>query len=216
MSIIDLLFPPLCLSCREKNYIRYGLCPDCLAQVEFTGLAGCIRCGRICSGDCPITHHYSRVLSLASYQGPWRKVVQGVKFARSRRVAVELARSLGELADGAGFSLPQVVVPAPGASRHFRNFDGVGVVAQELASMTGAPLVRALERRPGRPPQVKLNSRQRQEGLGDFVFIAKPIPKDSLVWLVDDVFTTGATADACAAKLLQAGARSVYVLVLAV
>lgn len=219
MGVLDLLFPPLCLGCRSKLRVRLGLCPDCLDQVEHTGLKACIRCGRICHGkDCaPIRHRYSRVLSLALYQGPWRKVVQGVKFARDKSVALELAGELSRLALEAGFALPAAVVPVPSASKHWRNYDAVDLICQKLSQSTGAPIWNILARQPGRLPQVRLNRRQRLEGLEDYIYLADKAKdlQGALLWLVDDVYTTGSTADACAAALLGAGAKSVYFFVLA-
>lgn len=213
---VGALFPPLCLSCRRRVREKFGLCSQCLGQVEFTGLQGCIRCGRICRGDncAPLDHRYSRVLSLAHYLGPWRKVVQAAKFARDRSLALELARELARLAGEAGFSRPQAVTPAPSAGKHWRHFDAVALTAGELAKGAGAPLVRALARRPGRAPQVFLTRQQRLGGMEDYVYAREEIFSGN-IWLVDDVFTTGATADACAGALIRAGARRVLVLTLA-
>lgn len=213
---LSALFPPLCLNCRRQPREKFGLCSQCLAQVEFAGLRGCIRCGRICRGhNCaPLDHRYSRVLSLAHYLGPWRKVVQAAKFARDRSVALELARELARLAGEAGFAPPQAVAPAPSAGKHWRYFDAVDLTARELARSVGAPLVWALARRPGRQPQVFLTRQQRLQGLGDYIYTQGQGLAGS-IWLVDDVFTTGATADACAGALLAAGARRVLVLTLA-
>lgn len=213
---MDALFPPLCLNCRRNVREKFGLCSQCLAQVEFTGLRGCIRCGRICGGRtcAPLDHRYSRVLSLAHYLGPWRKVVQAAKFARDRRVTMELARELARLAGEAGFPKPQAVTPAPAAGKHWRYFDAVGLTARELARNVGTPLVRALARRPGRQPQVFLSGHQRLQGLEDYIH-ARRQDLTGNIWLVDDVFTTGATADACAGALIRAGARRVLVLTLA-
>ncbi|HOB34245.1 MAG: ComF family protein [Firmicutes bacterium] len=217
-SILDAFFPPLCLNCRNPGRVRFGLCSRCLAQVEFTGLNACIRCGRDCRGRhcAPAAHRYSRMLSLAGYRGPWRKVVQSAKFARERAVAVELARELARLAGEAGLALPRAVVPAPTASRHWRNFDIARLLAAELGRCFAVPVQPALARRPGRPPQVRLSRSQRLEGLEDYIYVKNSRGlQDAVVWLVDDVYTTGATASACAAALQAAGARAVCVLVLA-
>lgn len=216
LGLADIFFPPLCLNCRRQRRERLGLCSACLGQVEFTGLQACVRCGRVGHHrECaPLDHQYSRVLSLAHYRGPWRRVVLGVKFARDRSVALELALELANLAAQAGFAPPQVVVPAPSADRHWRNFDVVNLICQELARSADAPVRELLARRRGRPPQVQLNRNQRLEGLEDYIHVQAEPPAQGLVWLVDDVYTTGATAHACADALLAAGARSVYLLVL--
>lgn len=127
---------------------------------------------------------------------------------------MQLAGELASLAGEVGFTLPQAVVPAPSAGRHWRYFDAVGVVARELSRSTGAPVVEALARRRGRPPQVFLSRSQRMQGLDDYIY-AVNFNLDGVIWLVDDVYTTGATADACAKALLNAGASRVLVLVLA-
>jgi ComF family protein len=137
-----------------------------------------------------------------------------VKFARDRSVAEELALELAALAQEAGFDSPQIIVPVPSASRHWRHFDVVHLVCEELSKQRNAPLLQVLARRPGRAPQIKLNQRQRTEGLDQYIYLTGSIPHGALVWLVDDVYTTGATVDACAGALLRAGARSVYVFVL--
>lgn len=216
-ALLDLLFPPLCLNCRKRRRVRLGLCAACLAQVEMTGLSACIRCGRHCRGQCaPLDHRYGRVLSLAAYRGPWRLVVQNVKFGGDRTVALELARELAALAAAAGFTRPGAVVPVPGASMSWRNFDVIALICRELTRTAGAPTRAVLARLPGRPPQVELSFKGRLEGLEDHIYIKEETEfAGAIIWLVDDVFTTGATADACAKALLAAGARSVYVLVLA-
>lgn len=199
--------------------MRLGLCPDCLSQVELTGLGACIRCGRHCRpGQCaPLDHRYGRVLSLAAYRGPWRQVVQNVKFGGDRGVALELARELAALAKEGGFARPQAVVPAPGAGENRRSFDLLALLCRELARSAGAPVREFLARRPGRLPQVKLDLRGRLEGLEDYIYLKKGAdPGGPVLWLVDDVYTTGATADACAGALMAGGARSVYLLTLAV
>lgn len=211
-TLLDLLFPPLCICCRRRRREKLGLCPDCLALIEETGLSGCIRCGRHClPGKCaPLDHGYSRVLSLAIYQGPWRLVVQNVKFGQDRTVAKELAREMGALALAADFIPPDAVVPVPGAGKSWRNFDIIAMICRELAMATGAPIRRVLLRMPGRPPQVELNFKGRLEGLEDYIYIEEGTEIGGIVWLVDDVYTTGATADACAKALLKAGVCSVY------
>lgn len=217
-AVFDLLLPPLCLNCRRQRRQELGLCAACLAQLERTGLRACPRCGRHCSpGRCaPGDHHYSRVLSLAAYLGPWRQVVQTVKFGRARNVAVELGQALVTAAQAAGLARPALVTPAPAASRSWRNYDLLGLLAGELARANGAPFTAALGRRPGRPPQVELSLRGRIEGLAEYIYVLPAIAPRGVVWLVDDVYTTGATADACAQVLLAAGARSVFLLTLAV
>lgn len=217
-EFLALLFPSLCLNCRRSRQVKLGLCAGCLVQVELTGLSGCISCGRHCGGrNCaPWDCGYDRVLSLAIYKGPWRQVIRNVKFGGDKRVARELAKELFHLSQEAGFSVPEAIVPAPNASKSWRNFNINSLVCRELAAASGAPVRQALARRPGRPPQVALDHRGRQEGLEDYILPAKGSRFfGGQIWLVDDVYTTGATAAACSKALLESGAGSVLLLVLA-
>lgn len=131
-------------------------------------------------------------------------------------MALTLARELATQGAAAGFARPQAIVPVPGAGKHWRSYDLLPLISQELSRSVGVPVLRILGRHPGRPPQVELDFRGRREGLAKYIYVEEGVKIDGgIVWLVDDVYTTGATADACAKALMEAGACSVYLLVLA-
>ena len=129
---------------------------------------------------------------------------------------MELARELAEQQDAAGFARPRAVVPVPTAGKSQGAYALNPLICGELAKAAGTVVHRVLGRRPGRPPQVELDFRGRLEGLEDYIFFSGGTRySGATLWLVDDVYTTGTTADVCAQVLLSAGAASVYLLVLA-
>jgi predicted amidophosphoribosyltransferase len=86
-------------------------------------------------------------------------------------------------------------------------------LARELGKLWGLPLVDVLRRRQTLPPQRGLTLAERRRNARGTVASTGPAPAS--VALVDDVYTSGATADACANALRRAGARRVEVVTLA-
>jgi len=160
---------------------------------------------------------YALARSLAAYEGPLREAIHACKYQGARRVAdalgVVLANAIPpEVADGV-----RAVVPVPlHASRlRERGYNQAEALAHPVARRLGVPcLPAALRRCRQEAPQARSGAAARRTNVaGAFA------PGAHAVWgtvlLVDDVFSTGATADACAQALRAGGARRVHVLTLA-
>lgn len=110
------------------------------------------------------------------------------------------------------------VVPAP---LHWfrqwrRGYNQAELLAREVSRRTGVPLIRALRRRRATRTQAGLTGAKRRANVaGAFAVRQRAFVKGKRVLLVDDVLTTGATVNACAAALKRAGATYVAVLTLA-
>jgi len=178
----------------------------------------CADCAVIASSSvaCTIAHHAARagdVFAAREYRGPVREVVADLKVrgrrGAARSLGAELARRLAEAGVGRAGSgaFPVDVVtwaPTSDGRRGRRGFDQAELVAREVARRLGLPCRRLLLRDPG-PAQTGLDRRQR---LGNPHFRARRM-ESSVVLLVDDVVTTGATLRAAATALHRAGAGSV-------
>ena len=215
-EILDLVFPPRCAACGEP--VEEGpFCPICADAVEPVP-SGCSRCGLpgpdATCGAClahPPTFDGARAAGL--FGGPLADAIHALKY-RGRPV---LARPLGAwlasrvpLPPGAAV----VSVPLGRRRRRRRGYDQAALLAAALAREAGAPRLRAaLERVRETAPQVGRDRDARARNVRG-AFAARGVAGRDLV-LVDDVVTTGATADACARALRAAGARSVTVVSLA-
>jgi len=152
------------------------------------------------------------------YQPPFDSVVMGLKFRRLDYLAKRLAGPLAEQLDRTRFD---VVVPVPlhWSRRLRRGYDQAELIAAELCDTLGRPLVRALRRRRATPAQSLHRDRQgRRANLDAAIVMRRRLGgqiRGLRVLLVDDVLTTGATLEAAARPLLDAGARSVDVAVAA-
>jgi ComF family protein len=109
-----------------------------------------------------------------------------------------------------------VIVPVPSHPLRLwqRGFNQAAVIARQIARQSGRPLaVDALTRVRATPSTKGLTRRARQKNVEGAFRVAHPDQVSGrIVILVDDVMTTGATVQACATRLLRAGARHVEVL----
>lgn len=219
-ELLDLLFPPRCAACGEGLASSRGgpFCAICDGALEPVP-AGCRVCGLpgpdpLCGACMAQPPAFARCRAGGLYGGPLADAVHALKY----RGRPALARPLGAwLAPRAPLAPGVAVVSVPlGRRRRIgRGYDQAALLARALARSSGARhLPRALTRIRETPPQV---GRTRAERLANVrgAFRAGSCVRGAALVLVDDVVTTGATADACARALLAAGARSVEVLALA-
>lgn len=158
---------------------------------------------------CEVFESFERARSLVRYGGPASRLTVALK----HRGRPALARGAGALlADLARLHrlMPAAVTFVPGGRAvRRRGFDHARLLATEVAAGLGVPCVGALVRTVDGPRQADVPLIERYENVrGRFAAHAL----GGRVLLVDDVLTTGATADACASALLGAGAEAVDVL----
>jgi ComF family protein len=217
-----LCFPPECVVCgaqlREPGLVceRCGeafaplegdRCILCGAPVEGPSLDLCTACGTRERG-------FDRVLALGPYEGGWGALVRALKFDRERLVARWLSKRLAEHARREGIRADVVTfVPMTADERRGRGFNQSRVLARGVAARLGVPMRRTLRKTRRTASQAGLSARSRRENLRG-AFSALP-SRGGRVLLVDDICTTGSTAEACARALRRAGVHSVDVLVVA-
>jgi ComF family protein len=219
-SALDLLYPPVCAGCGARGS---AWCQDCQVQSRRLGHPVCERCGQSldvpgvcqhCQGSPP---HFSAVRSWAVFEGPVRLAIHRLKYKRDISLGEALARPLIHELQDLGWRL-DIVVPVPlGVARlKERGYNQATLLARPLA--LGCRLgfrPRALSRVRETRSQVGLSYAQRLENVsGAFQAHARWV-SGRRVLVVDDVATSSATLDACAAVLAGAGATCVYGLTLA-
>lgn len=150
---------------------------------------------------------------LDRYDGGWRHVVHAIKFGGRPRLAVALGERLGHGVAHLGWPVARVVpVPLHRARRRRRGFDQAERIARGLATVLERPLWTGVRRTHPTRRQAR-SSGARRRGNVRGAFLASPVPPIPLL-VVDDVWTSGATARAVARALRAAGAREVRVAVL--
>ena len=220
---VDLLLPGTCMACRAEEATTENLCQACnLRLLALVALPYCRRCGAGLSGGlpaaescraCPSTlPRYDCVIRLGPYEDPLRIIVRQLKYHRQEALRGHLGRLLGA-AVAARCEVPLdlvLSVPMHWRRRLARGYDHALVLAKAVAGELDLPVGNELLRVRHTPPQAHLTRTRRIENVrGAFDVRRGAALAGAKVLLVDDVTTTGATANEAARGLLRAGASSV-------
>lgn len=234
-ALISVFFPAPCEMCGEV-LATAALLPICEKCLEALGpLSGpvCEKCGRPfpsevsqeaktrqCFGCRSGLYAFEAARSYGAYSEEMVKAITLLKYHKLTRLGGWFARKLRTLVkENPNLCAADVVVPVPlhAARRRERGYNQTELIARPLARHLGIPLEEGtLARVKQRPPQLFLSRRERWLSVRGAYEIRKGRRIDNLrVLLIDDVFTTGATLDACAQCLKKGGAKSVVGLTVA-
>lgn len=167
-----------------------------------------------CSDCIHIQKHYTRGYPLYRYEDPVKEGVLAFKYKNRREYAQFYAEEL-EKQYGSEFlrlNLDGVLpVPIHPHKLRTRGYNQAGVLAKELGRRLDIPyyekqLVRTVDTR----PQKELNDKERLQNLKKAFFFRENDVKLNKVLLVDDIYTTGATIEACTQSLHSGGVQEVY------
>jgi len=226
---LDIALPTLCVACREP-VAGEGVCAKCWARLSFIAPPYCPRLGipfvydpgpgllsMEAIADPPA---YGRARAAVRYDEVARTLVHALKY----QDRTDLAPAMGRWMARAGRELlgeADALVPVPLHWRRgwSRRYNQSGALARVIERQTGVRLAAlALQRVRPTQQQIGLSRSQRASNVQGAFQVAADRKADiqgRRVILVDDVLTSGATADACARALLRARAASVDVLVFA-
>ena len=220
-AVTDFFFPQFCIGCGHEGEV---LCSDCLAKLTMISPPFCLRCGlpqadnRPCRDCAGLDMSIDSIRSPLIFQKLTREAVHQFKYQNIRVLAVPLAGVLHAYLSENPISA-DVIVPVPLHPQRLRQrgYNQSLLLAIELGKLTGIPVHSdILNRRINTPPQARTaGSVERHRNMSGAFASMNGKLKDKKVLLIDDVSTSGATLDACAAALKQAGAVSVWGLTVA-
>lgn len=215
-----------CLACGEPPAsaadCRGPVCAACRGRLALTGDRRCAVCSRPlvseigrCTRCRNRTFAFSGNTSLAAYAGVTKRLLYHYKFKARTRLAGVFAEALADagLVDGGCCVIPVPARPRGLLARPAR-FDQVGLIARRLRARTGCAVLPALRRLPG-PAQKRLDYEARARNVAGRIRLAGRAPLPARAVLLDDVFTTGATAHECARVLARSGVGDVRVVTVA-
>ena len=206
-ALDDLLFPEdvLCLCCDHAlgEDAQDGVCPSCMRALAQLAQA---QEAREAEDGGALPEGLDYVHAAFPYEGQARTLIHRLKYESVRAAAVPLARQMVFLPSGE----EEIIVPVPTDRKRQRKrgFNQATLLAQHVGRELGMEVCTALERVDSRRPQTGLTAAQRRKNL-EGCMAASGAVNGKRVLLVDDVYTTGATAQEAVRALRAAGAVSV-------
>lgn len=216
------MLPPRCICCRE--YVeRVGICDSCWGEIKWISEPKCEICGQplefeTCKYCVAGENFFDRVVSVMVYEGLARHLILKFKDQDTTLYAPIFARWLNRIIQDFSQDVDFLVpVPISSKRRFKRKYNQTELLCLELQKLSGLNYEpRILEKIRETAPQKSLNRKNRLSNLRKTFSVNEKISiKDKVILLIDDVITTGATANSCAELLKKAGAAKVYVATLA-
>ena len=229
-AALGTLFPARCAACRDPVGTHGALCAECWDDMHFITDPLCHRCGlpfshemggiALCGYCMKSPPAFVQARAVFKYDGSSRAQILALKYQDKTQLApifgMWLARTGQEY-----IGMADAIVPVP---LHYwrllkRRYNQAALLSQMLEKQTGIPVLPdTLKRTRATATQAGLTRKGREDNVRG-AFAVSPTRQSALkgksVLLVDDVMTTGATLNACARTLHDAGVLDVYVLTIA-
>lgn len=235
-GILNLVYPFNCENCGEeiRESKGYAICENCMKQIKRISHPYCYHCGKplspmvsfeekaVCSDCYNKKDLFYSIRSVTYYQGVMRKCIHLLKYKKQ----VKLIQPLGNLMINylnvncdINIQRIDLVIPVPLFKEDFakRGFNQSNLLARTIAdyfsiSFSEDLLIKDKENL----SQVGLSKTERKNNVKHVYSINSTCEIDcNNILLIDDIYTTGATVEACCKELRKAGAESIYVLTLA-
>lgn len=231
--ILDFLLPPRCICCGKINSDDNGLCAECFNKITFIAKPYCQKCGMPFTQTSAINKNMLCPECLSQKKSVFRMARAAVKYDAFSKKSIlalkfmdktENAHIFAKWLKLAGGDIWQqgadILIPVP---LHYtrllkRRYNQSALLAQELGKLTGikADISSLIKYKATKPQSSFAHRNARAENIKGAFKVKNPANiKGKRVVLIDDVFTTGATAKECAKTLRKAGALSVDILTIA-
>lgn len=230
MSLLDFIFPKYCVNCKKLGSY---LCANCLTFISFDTEEICVVCNRsaingLTHPGCFGKYTIDGVFSAIAYKGAAKKLIYNFKYkpylSDLEKVLVDLFYE--NLIQKEEFyricknNKPLILTPIPlhNSKLRSRGYNQAEILAIALAQKLGFPTFNLLQRVKKTPSLAGLTQKIRKANIKGAFAVEKDkeaMLKNATIFVVDDIFTTGATLNEAAKTLKRNGAKEVYGLALA-
>lgn len=227
LNVIGMLYPKRCPVCENiipdtPRHVNRFVCVPCNTKLSYISPPKCMKCGKqlyaendeYCT-DCKTKpHEFTQGIGVFSYDKNIKNAMYRFKYSNKREYAKFFG---GVLAARYGYLIRrwnvEAVIPVPLYRTKYlkRGYNQAELIAQELSKQTGIAVDSKLLIRCRKTRAMKeLNDEERVKNLQNAFKLSENIVKYKKVLLVDDIYTTGATMDACTGVLKAGGVKEVY------
>lgn len=222
-SIEGLLYPPLCLHCKNSIEGHSALfCAHCSPLLDliptsercpfcFSHQDGCKR--RACSQCQKSAADFNGLAAALDYQGPAATLVQCMKYENQPYLAEGAASFLVMQWAKLEWPLPDLIIPVPITWMHriFRGYNQSALLAKSFGKIVNRPVAELLLRRNSGWRQAGLTKMQRKELTPASFSLRRPFClQDKIVLIIDDVLTTSMTMRCCSQVIAGGYPKSIY------
>ena len=215
-----------CNICGREIFDGGNFCDECLKTIKRNDGHICDHCGAplpypaaFCDSCANRNLSFSFMRSAFVYTGGVKRVITGLKYGGKLYLSDVLAEEIFDLYLKTGYSADIVAyVPMVKSRERKRGYNQSEAIADGFCRLAGLPLaVGAIEKKENSASQVGLTRDERRRNLeGSFRIADKSVFKGKKVVLIDDVATTGSTAEVISALVARAGAADIAVFTAAV
>lgn len=222
-SLLALVYPKICLHCNSIDVTSESvLCNVCSVNMEF--IQSSVRC-KLCfetldnqtNSYCHRCYHkknsFYALAAAMDYEGPAASLVKHFKHGGKYYLADGMGAMMAVQWNQLGWPQPDCLVPVPMSASHLikRGYNQSLLLAKSLGKFINSPVVEALGRYSGDYSQAGLTRQQRLSLNNESLVLKDKFAiKEKIVFIIDDVMTTGSTLARCAEVLAQGSPRAIY------
>jgi len=228
--LLTLLYPNFCLLCEETlDYSNdKALCPHCEGNHPHLKEDLCDLCGKPLADPCDFicydctkrAHYFEEGRSLWVYEGLVKQSIYDYKYKKRKEYGLLFAKELIRYYNETIRWKVDMVVPIPLHKHRLRErgFNQTELMVKHFAKSFDLQVGghKVLWRDKPTDPQKALSDKGRWDNMQDAFFASKTHVEGKIILLIDDIYTTGSTMDACAKALKVQGAKEVYCLSIAI
>lgn len=238
-ALIEAVFPSdiYCITCGSviDSSRYYSLCDNCIEKINWVGKHTCSSCGKplarednrsLCYDCRSKVHYFDKGFTCAGYGLYERSLMMDMKYRGKSYIGRIMGKILADrfyIAVDTYSALSEIdyIVPVPVHKSRMRErgYNQAAIMAKELAEEIGVPVKQGiLKRTRGTRAMKGLNPQERQGNVEEafsVTSVKEPNIRGKRILIIDDIYTTGSTMDACSKALKNNGARAVYVMTFA-
>ena len=227
-KIIDILCPMTCPLCDKILAKNERICTNCESKLVYIFEPKCKKCGKeledeekeYCFDCCAKKHYFKTGIAAFKYSSMISKSIYKFKYHNRRSYAVFYGDAISKVYGSEILRWNcDVIIPVPihYKRRVKRGYNQAELIAREIGNKLGIPVDgKYLFRTSKTKPMKELDKTSRKKNVEKAFKIYRNVVEYKKIILVDDIYTTGNTLDACSKVLLEAGAREIYFVSLSV